>query len=95
MYPSEHKLVEAFGEVGLAIRGILTNKGYSKLDKLEVINETIGGFGVEYIAQGHNQKSPAIEYVNMGDTYATTILYVNGKFKIGNWGDIVERSNYN
>ena len=53
-----------------------------------------GTFGVERIAKGHNQRSPAIEYLNAGDTYATTLLYVRGRFRVGCWGDIVERGNY-
>ena len=32
-----------------------------------------------------------IQYCNAGDTYAMTILYYNGKLKIGDWGSIVER----
>ena len=31
-----------------------------------------------------------IQYCNTGDTYRTTILYWNGKFRIGDWGSIVE-----
>jgi len=58
------------------------------------ISDVIGGCGMESIPAGHNTKSPAIHYVNMGDTYDTTVLWVNGKFRIGCWGDIVERGNY-
>ena len=54
----------------------------------------LGTFGVEYIAKGHNQKSPSITYLNSGDTYTSTILYVRGQFRVGCWGDIVERGNY-
>ena len=54
----------------------------------------LGTFGVEYIAKGHNQKSPSITYLNSGDTYNLTILYVKGQFRVGCWGDIVERGNY-
>lgn len=54
----------------------------------------LGTFGVEYIPQGHNRRSPEIEYLNAGDTYAATLLYVNGRFRVGCWGDIVERGNY-
>ena len=31
-----------------------------------------------------------IRYVNMGDTYATTLLKVNGRYCVGSWGDVVE-----
>ena len=54
----------------------------------------LGTFGVEYIPEGHNMRSPAIEYLNAGDTYTDTLLYVNGRFRVGCWGDIVERGNY-
>ncbi len=53
-----------------------------------------GTFGVEHIGRGKNSRSPAIEYLNAGDTYATTVLFVRGQFRVGCWGDIVERGNY-
>ena len=62
--------------------------------KMAMLDKALGTFGVEYIAKGHNVKSPAIEYCNAGDTYATTVLYVNGNYRVGCWGDIVERGNY-
>lgn len=61
---------------------------------MEEIDSILGTHGVEYIPAGHNAKSPAITYCNAGDAYATTILLVNGRFRIGCWGDIVERGNY-
>ncbi len=54
----------------------------------------LGTFGVEYIAKGHNSKSPSITYLNSGDTYTLTILYVRGQFRVGCWGNIVERGRY-
>lgn len=64
---------------------------YTQLERIDAI---LGTFGVEYIPAGRGAKSPAIHYCNAGDTYATTILEVNGRFRIGCWGDIVERGNY-
>lgn len=58
------------------------------------ISDIIDGFGYEFIPSGSNAKSPAIHYVNMGDTYTTTVLFVRGSFQIGDWGSIVERGNY-
>lgn len=55
----------------------------------------VGTFGVEYVPEGNNSRSPAIDYLNSGDTYELTLLYVNGRFRVGCWGDIVERGNYN
>ena len=54
----------------------------------------LGTYGVESIDCGHNRNSPSIEYLNSGDTYETTVLYVRGQFRVGAWGDIVERGNY-
>lgn len=61
---------------------------------LEEVSALLGGFGVEQIPRGTNKQSPAITYVNMGDTYAETILFHSGNFHCGAWGDIVERGNY-
>lgn len=54
----------------------------------------LGTFGVEYIQAGQGERSPAIDYLNAGDTYSDTVLYYNGRFQVGCWGDIVERGNY-
>jgi hypothetical protein len=63
--------------------------------KLSIADEILGTCGVEYIPAGRNAKSPAIEYCNAGDTYAATLMYVSGKgYRVGCWGDIVERGNY-
>lgn len=58
------------------------------------IDSILGTHGVEHIPAGHNSKSPAITYCNTGDTYGTTVMLINGRFRIGCWGDIVERGNY-
>lgn len=62
--------------------------------KMSAADEFLKTFGVEYIPAGHNSKSPAIEYCNAGDTYTTTLLFVNGSYRVGDWGSIVERGNY-
>lgn len=54
----------------------------------------LGTFGVEYIPQGTDRRSPAIDYLNAGDAYELTVLYVNGQFRVGDWGYYVERGNY-
>lgn len=61
---------------------------------LSRIDRILRGFGVEWIEPGNNARSPGIDYVNMGDTYETTVLLIKGRFRIGCWGDIVERGNY-
>jgi hypothetical protein len=62
--------------------------------KLTAIDAVIGTYGVEGIGRGHNLKSPSIEYCNAGDAYATTLLWVGGRYRVGDWGSIVERGNY-
>jgi hypothetical protein len=62
--------------------------------KMSMADELCETCGVEYIEKGSTAKSPAIEYLNAGDTYAATLLYVNGRYRVGCWGDIVERGNY-
>lgn len=53
------------------------------------------GSGTEHIERGHNEKSPPIDYVNCGDPYVSTLMYVEGRgYQVGCWGDIVERGNY-
>jgi hypothetical protein len=66
-----------------------------KVDALimSMADELCGTYGVEYI-EGNGEKSPSFEYLNAGDTYATTLLLIDGRFKVGCWGDIVERGNY-
>lgn len=54
----------------------------------------VGTFGVEFVNSGTNQRSPEFYYLNTGDPYETTLLYINGRFRVGCWGDIVERGNY-
>ncbi len=64
------------------------------LSRMERIDRVLGTSGVEAIPAGHNAQSPTIVYCNAGDTYATTILKVSGKFRVGCWGDLVERGRY-
>lgn len=61
---------------------------------LEKIDAILGTHGVEFIEAGSGSRSPSITYCNTGDTYDQTVLWVNGRFQIGCWGDIVERGNY-
>lgn len=61
---------------------------------LEKISDLIEGYGIERIEPGYNSRSPGILYVNMGDTYDTTVLVIRGRFRVGCWGDVVERGNY-
>ena len=62
---------------------------------LEEADRLLNGHGVEYIqSQADTMRSQdGLSYVNMGDTYDTTLLYDHktGRFSVGSWGDIVER----
>jgi hypothetical protein len=64
---------------------------------LSIANRILNGFGIETIGLPdgcfNNCQEPEvrIQYVNMGDTYNTTLLKVNGQYRVGDWGSIVER----
>lgn len=62
--------------------------------RMHALNAELGMFGVEY-AKGKG-RSRSFEYLNTGDTYATTIIRFENpaQYRIGSWGDIVERGNY-
>lgn len=68
--------------------------GACRPSRMRAIDRILRTCGVEYIPKGHNRRSPAIYYCNTGDTYDTTIMKINGRFRVGCWGDIVERGNY-
>lgn len=57
-----------------------------------------GAFGVEALGPDSNdyQHGPIYEYVNMGDTYATTLIYrrATDNLFISNYGDIVEKARW-
>ena len=61
---------------------------------LHAVNELVGGFGVEALGEhnGRAPSSPPFEYINMGDTYAATLVYETetDELSIGSWGDVVE-----
>jgi hypothetical protein len=67
-------------------------------ETLEQIDNLIGGHGVEAVRDEHLEgpggyfNDTPLLYVNMGDTYDTTICYdtIDGQFFIGSWGDFVE-----
>ncbi len=62
--------------------------------KLSIASEITECHGVEYTPAGRGSKSPSISYINAGDTYETTLMFVRGRYRVGCWGDIVERGNY-
>lgn len=64
--------------------------------KLEALSDVLGGFGAEGVPEGRGRRSPAFDYVNMGDAYHATILYIVDRavWRVGTWGDVVERGRY-
>ena len=89
--PSFKALESAFTGKGRELYSILTDPRGGKLARC---SEVLEYYGVEYIPAGTGSNAPSIHYVNSGDTYDTTILKIRGNYKVGNWGDIVERGNY-
>lgn len=74
---------------------------HARREHLERIDAILGTCGVEgMLLDGHGEEQCSscsmvgvvadIQYCNAGDTYDTTILYHNGKLKIGDWGSIAE-----
>ena len=55
--------------------------------KLEMINELIGGHGIETL----QTRKAYYSYVNMGDTYTPTIIWGNHRYFVSDWGTIAER----
>lgn len=55
----------------------------------------LGTIGVEHIPAGNDHRSPAIDFLLTGDSYELTLMFVNGRFRVGCWGDMFERGNYN
>lgn len=62
--------------------------------RMLALNECLEGYGVE-CTRGNSEHSPSFEYINMGDTYNTTIVrFEDGRYRVTCWGDIVEKGNY-
>ncbi len=59
---------------------------------LHAIDQLVEGFGVEPLGPVDMRSGPPYEYINFGDTYATTLIYDRDKDQlfIGSWGDVVE-----
>lgn len=61
---------------------------------LHALNAIVGTYGVEGLGEtSHAPYAPPYEYLNAGDTYATTLIYTRATdtLRIGAWGDIAER----
>lgn len=97
-YPSVKtlmKIKDVTADDARAIRAVMQGPGkVDGLTRMQRIDAILRTYGVEVTPAGKNAKSPAFVYCNAGDTYATTVLKVRGQFRVGCWGDIVERGNY-
>lgn len=51
--------------------------------------KSFGVYGVESVPLPDGGR---FNYVNTGDTYENTIGFLNGRYIIANWGDVVERA---
>lgn len=83
---SEEKAKEL---VKVCLAGIERTYGHISHDyarHLEKVDKILNTHGVE----GFLENGQDVTYCNAGDTYAMTVMYHNGKLKIGDWGTIVE-----
>ena len=53
-------------------------------------DELIGTHGVECV-WGEDELRPAFEYLNTGDSYAATLIWSDGAFRVSGWADELER----
>lgn len=74
---------------------------HSQSNHLERVDKILGTCGVEGMLLGADGEDVSgtcdpsqvewdIHYCNTGDSYALTVMYVNGSLRIGDWGSIVE-----
>lgn len=66
------------------------NKPSIGLVCLYAINEILDGYGIEGISDPENS-CDGFDYVNMGDTYATSVTLFDGKFHVESYGDRIEK----
>jgi hypothetical protein len=78
------------------VRQLLEKYYYRPIVCLQKINKVIEGHGLEYIADVEDDgiNFNGVEYVNMGDSYASTICYdrSSGRMFISCWEDVVVKN---
>jgi hypothetical protein len=98
---SEEKQKELIRE---CLYGFERTHGHISHDRaahIERIDRILGNYGVEGLLtdrEGNDLSGNCsmdgvvwdVHYSNAGDTYAMTILYVNGKLTIGDWGSLYD-----
>lgn len=107
-FPSEKEIREAFPKLGAlkakqlfdALKGAFEEDAPEDAvdDAMEEVNKILDGHGVEAVnGEGvHIDKywrDTILLYVNLGDTYDTTVCYDTEEetFFIGSWGDFLEK----
>ena len=60
------------------------------MEDTEKLFTDLGTFGTEGDCKLNGEGHIDLLYLNTGDTYATTILFVGGRFRLQSWGDYVE-----
>lgn len=101
MIPSYETLKVVFGaERASVVRGLMerfharNDRGVRPNKTMEKICDIIQAYGVEEIPPGTGARSPGIMYCNKGDPYDTTVMWVRGRFVVGDWGSYVEKGSY-
>jgi hypothetical protein len=97
VFPSVKKLSESLNISTANARLIRSamDAGQSVQKVLRLADKIMDAHGVEYIQSGEDTMydKDGLDYVNMGDTYDTTLIFDHrkGRFIVSSWGDIVER----
>lgn len=83
--------VEAFSKTREWVESCYNMPSRSEI-VMSAINDLLSGYGVEPL-WGDDVYWPKYQYVNLGDTYDTTIVHnlENDTYRITSWGDVVER----
>lgn len=99
IYPTIKELTKLYDvdkRKAKAFRAIM--QGYSPNEALSLLDKLYNTFGVEsFSITVENGRKYIITYLNTGDSYKTTILYVKpvtgrrGRYEVGSWGDWAER----
>ena len=89
-----------WSEIEKMISKVNTNDEEAVDEAMDKFNEMLGGYGIEAIHDGDQPVSGPggyymdilLLYVNMGDTYATTVCFDTNECEmfVGSWGDAVE-----
>jgi hypothetical protein len=63
--------------------------------RMHALDAELETFGVEYVQGNDTRRSPSFDYCNTGDSYGVTIIrFSDGRYRVGDWGTIVEGGNY-